>query len=320
MTPKDIDAKARDAVHQGALLVTRNLPPLDISDIYDSKLVVILDQVTDPHNVGAIIRSSVALGAQALIMTGRHSPEESGILAKTASGGLDLISMVTVPNLARALDDLADSGFDVVGFDSEESQPFETIIAKQDADRPLALVFGSEGKGMRRLTREKCTALARLDMPGPNQKPQRLQCCCYDTLCCHTDAARTAEIELRRSNTKEPQPGLFLFPTDSKQQRLARRIWYDGRIAFVINSLGAIRYRSLIRARLNLDPLRIDISAQSRIIGRFQINLTIHVGHDSRDGSGLPIATLRPRFRIVSTITGIGVSHRSQCQQSQPGN
>ena len=167
VTPKDIDAKARDAVHQGALLVTRNLPPLDISDIYDSKLVVILDQVTDPHNVGAIIRSSVALGAQALIMTGRHSPEESGILAKTASGGLDLISMVTVPNLARALDDLADSGFDVVGFDSEESQPFETIIAKQDADRPLALVFGSEGKGMRRLTREKCTALARLDMPGP---------------------------------------------------------------------------------------------------------------------------------------------------------
>ena len=167
VTPKDIDAKTRDAVHQGALLVTRNLPPLDISDIYDSKLVVILDQVTDPHNVGAIIRSSVALGAQALIMTGRHSPEESGILAKTASGGLDLISMVTVPNLARALDDLADSGFDVVGFDSEESQPFETIIAKQDADRPLALVFGSEGKGMRRLTREKCTALARLDMPGP---------------------------------------------------------------------------------------------------------------------------------------------------------
>ncbi len=166
-SPKDIDALARDAVHQGALLVTRNLPALDISDIYDCKLVVILDQVTDPHNVGAIIRSSVALGAEALVMTGRHSPEESGILAKTASGGLDLISMVSVPNLARALDDLADNGFDVVGFDSEESEPFETIIAEQDSSRPLALVFGSEGKGMRRLTREKCTSLARLDMPGP---------------------------------------------------------------------------------------------------------------------------------------------------------
>ena len=166
-SPKDIDALARDAVHQGALLVTRNLPALDISDIFDCKLVVILDQVTDPHNVGAIIRSAVALGAEALIMTGRHSPEESGILAKTASGGLDLISMVSVPNLARALDDLADNGFDVVGFDSEESAPFETVISTQDANRPLALVFGSEGKGMRRLTREKCTALARLDMPGP---------------------------------------------------------------------------------------------------------------------------------------------------------
>ena len=166
-SPKDIDALARDAVHQGALLVTRNLPALDISDIFDCKLVVILDQVTDPHNVGAIIRSAVALGAEALIMTGRHSPEESGILAKTASGGLDLISMVSVPNLARALDDLADNGFDVVGFDSEESEPFETVISAQDANRPLALVFGSEGKGMRRLTREKCTALARLDMPGP---------------------------------------------------------------------------------------------------------------------------------------------------------
>ena len=168
-SPKDIDALARDAVHQGALLVTRNLPALDISDIFDCKLVVILDQVTDPHNVGAIIRSAVALGSEALIMTGRHSPEESGILAKTASGGLDLISMVSVPNLARALDDLADNGFDVVGFDSEESEPFETVISAQDANRPLALVFGSEGKGMRRLTREKCTALARLDMPGPSR-------------------------------------------------------------------------------------------------------------------------------------------------------
>lgn len=165
--PKDIDALARDAVHQGVLLVAQSLPALDIADIHDAKLVIILDQITDPHNVGAIIRSSVALGAEAIVMTGRHSPEESGILAKTASGGLDQIDMVSVPNLARALDDLADSGFDVIGFDSEESEPFETIIKEQDMNRPLALVYGSEGKGLRRLTREKCTALARLDMPGP---------------------------------------------------------------------------------------------------------------------------------------------------------
>ena len=164
--PKDIDLMARDAVHQGVLLTAENLPATDISDIHDAKLVIILDQITDPHNVGAIIRSGVALGAEAIVMTGRHSPEESGVLAKTASGGLDLIDMVTVPNLARALDDLADSGFDVIGFDSEESLPFEQVISEQDPTRPLALVFGSEGKGLRRLTREKCTALARLDMPG----------------------------------------------------------------------------------------------------------------------------------------------------------
>lgn len=165
-SPRDIDGLARDAVHQGALLVAAPLPALDIADLHEAKLVVILDQITDPHNVGAIIRSSVALGAEAIVITGRHSPEESGTLAKTASGGLDMIDMVTVPNLARALDDLADHGFDIIGFDSEESEPFETIIANQDPNRPLGLVFGSEGKGMRRLTREKCTQLARLDMPG----------------------------------------------------------------------------------------------------------------------------------------------------------
>lgn len=166
-SPRDIDQMAQGAVHQGALLVAGHLPPLGLADLVEAKLVVILDQLTDPHNVGAIIRSSVALGADAIIMTGRHSPEESGILAKTASGGLDLIKMVTVPNLARALDDLADMAFDVIGFDSEESDPFEEIIAQSDPARSLALVFGSEGKGLRRLTREKCTRLARLDMPGP---------------------------------------------------------------------------------------------------------------------------------------------------------
>ncbi|MCT4654216.1 MAG: RNA methyltransferase [Cohaesibacter sp.] len=165
--PKDIDLLAKGAVHQGAVLTVAPLPPLGITDLEDAKLVVVLDQVTDPHNVGAIIRSSVALGADALVMTGRHSPEDSGVMAKTASGGLDMLSMITVPNLARALDDLADQGFDTVGFDSEESEPFEDILSGMASDQKLALIFGSEGKGLRRLTREKCTQLARLDMPGP---------------------------------------------------------------------------------------------------------------------------------------------------------
>ncbi|MCV6546056.1 MAG: RNA methyltransferase [Cohaesibacter sp.] len=166
-TPKDIDQHAKDAVHQGLYLTAGQLESADISDLADANLIVILDQVTDPHNVGAIIRSSTALGAQALIMTGRHSPEESGIMAKTASGGLDMITMVTVPNLARALDDIADLGFHCIGFDSEESIPFESILQKTAPEQKLALVYGSEGKGLRRLTREKCAELARLDMPGP---------------------------------------------------------------------------------------------------------------------------------------------------------
>ncbi|SNZ08375.1 TrmH family RNA methyltransferase [Cohaesibacter gelatinilyticus] len=165
--PKDIDQHAKGAVHQGLYLTAGQLESAAISDLEDAKLVVILDQITDPHNVGAIIRSSVALGADALIMTGRHSPEESGIMAKTASGGLDMITMVTVPNLARALDEIADIGFHTIGFDSEESAPFEEIMQKTVPDQKLALIFGSEGKGLRRLTREKCAELARLDMPGP---------------------------------------------------------------------------------------------------------------------------------------------------------
>jgi 23S rRNA (guanosine2251-2'-O)-methyltransferase len=167
VNPKDIDHHAKGAVHQGLYLTAGQLESAAISDLEDAKLVVILDQITDPHNVGAIIRSSVALGADALIMTGRHSPEESGIMAKTASGGLDMITMVTVPNLARALDEIADIGFHTIGFDSEESAPFEEIMQKTAPDQKLALVFGSEGKGIRRLTREKCAELARLNMPGP---------------------------------------------------------------------------------------------------------------------------------------------------------
>lgn len=167
VNPKDIDQHAKGAVHQGLYLTAGQLESAAISDLEDANLIVILDQITDPHNVGAIIRSSVALGVDALVMTGRHSPEESGIMAKTASGGLDMITMTTVPNLARALDEIADIGFHVIGFDSEESEPFEEILQRNAPDQKLALVFGSEGKGMRRLTKEKCAELARLDMPGP---------------------------------------------------------------------------------------------------------------------------------------------------------
>jgi 23S rRNA (guanosine2251-2'-O)-methyltransferase len=118
--------------------------------------------VTDPHNVGAIMRSAVAMGAGALITTNRHSPAESGVLAKSASGALDMIEHVGVRNLAETLQELAGLGYQTVGLDSEGSLPIETAL--QSAK--IALVLGAEGKGLRQKTRETCTTLARIDLPG----------------------------------------------------------------------------------------------------------------------------------------------------------
>jgi 23S rRNA (guanosine2251-2'-O)-methyltransferase len=122
----------------------------------------VLDQVTDPHNVGAIMRSAVAFGAGALITTQRHSPQESGVLAKSASGALEHIDLIEVKNLADALGKLHVSGFQTVGLDSDGPQEME----KSFAGEKIALVLGAEGKGLRQKTRETVTALARLDMPG----------------------------------------------------------------------------------------------------------------------------------------------------------
>ena len=128
----------------------------------DTQLVLVLDQVTDPHNVGAIMRSAVAFDAGALITTSRHSPQESGVLAKSASGALEQIDLIEVKNLAEALGELHDAGFQTIGLDSDG--PAE--IEKTFAGEKIALVLGAEGKGLRQKTRETVTALARLDMPG----------------------------------------------------------------------------------------------------------------------------------------------------------
>ena len=152
----------RDAVHQGLLLEAEPLAPLDVSELPEKGLVVVLDQITDPHNVGAILRSCAAFAVDALLTTERHSPEFSGLLAKAASGGLEHVPISTVPNLARALDELGDQGYWRVGLDSEAP----AIFAAEPPPRPLALVLGAEDKGLRRLTREKCDVLARLELPG----------------------------------------------------------------------------------------------------------------------------------------------------------
>ena len=150
------------AVHQGLAARCAPLPELTIGDLGDNDLVLVLDQVTDPHNVGAILRSAAAFAAGALIVPARGSPEPGGVLAKSASGGLEHVLLIRVTNLARALEQLNDRGYMTVGFDSEAAESLDEI----ELTRPLALVLGAEGKGLRRLTREKCTLLARLDMPG----------------------------------------------------------------------------------------------------------------------------------------------------------
>ena len=151
-----------ETVHQGLLLEARPLPSLDISDIPAAGVVLALDQVTDPHNVGAILRTAAAFGLDAIVTTERHSPDLAGVLAKTASGGLEHVPIVAVVNLARALDELGEMGVLRVGLDSEGPASLEDTVLS----RPLCLALGAEGKGLRRLTRERCDVLARLDMPG----------------------------------------------------------------------------------------------------------------------------------------------------------
>ena len=138
------------------------LPPTKLDDLKDARLVVVLDQVTDPHNVGAILRSAVAFAADAVVTTGRHAPAETGVLAKAASGALDGIALVEVQNLARALEELGRMGFTRIGLDSEAGAPIEEAMQ----GTRIALVLGAEGKGLRRLTRDNCDHLARLTMPG----------------------------------------------------------------------------------------------------------------------------------------------------------
>ncbi|MGV6875476.1 23S rRNA (guanosine(2251)-2'-O)-methyltransferase RlmB [Pseudochelatococcus sp. B33] len=161
--PSEIDRRvSADAVHQGLLLHAESLPALTIEDLAPESLILVLDQITDPHNVGAIVRTACAFGVDAIVTTARHSPAATGVLAKAASGGLEHVPFVIVRNLAGALQTLSERGYLCVGLDSEGEHPLAAIEVR----RPLALVLGAEGKGLRQLTRERCNALARLDVPG----------------------------------------------------------------------------------------------------------------------------------------------------------
>jgi 23S rRNA (guanosine2251-2'-O)-methyltransferase len=164
MTLEEISARApREAVHQGLLLEARPLAPIDVAELPANGLALVLDQITDPHNVGAILRTAAAFAVDALVTTERHSPEFAGALAKSASGGLEHVPICSVANLARALAEMGDMGYWRIGLDSDAPAG----LTDETLSRPLALVLGAEGKGLRRLTRERCDRVARLDLPGP---------------------------------------------------------------------------------------------------------------------------------------------------------
>ena len=152
----------RDAPHQGIIAEVEKLPDLWLADVLDGaperRPLLVLDQVTDPHNVGAILRSAAAFDAIGIVTQDRHAPPESGALAKAASGALETVPWVRVVNLARALDEIAEAGFWRVGLTGEA----EMTLAEALGPRRVALVLGADGEGMRQNTEMHCDALARL--------------------------------------------------------------------------------------------------------------------------------------------------------------
>ncbi len=151
-----------DAVHQGMLVEADPLEGPSVEELEPTRLVLVLDHITDPQNVGAVMRSAAAFAVEAVIITARHSPEATGLLAKAASAALEHVPLVTVPNLARAIEVLKDKNVFVIGLNSSGEMDLATVPLRA----PLALVVGAEGKGLRRLTRTHCDAVARIALPG----------------------------------------------------------------------------------------------------------------------------------------------------------
>ena len=152
---------AKDAPHQGLVLECEPLDSHFLDEFTDpdpAAPIVVLDQVTDPHNVGAILRSAAAFGAAAIVTQDRHAPPESGVVAKSASGALEVVPWIRVVNLARALDDLADAGYWRIGLTGHA----DTTLAEALPAGPVALVLGAEGAGMRHNIEAHCDALAKL--------------------------------------------------------------------------------------------------------------------------------------------------------------
>jgi 23S rRNA (guanosine2251-2'-O)-methyltransferase len=154
------------AVHQGLAALVTPLPPAGLEALLagaaERAVVLVLDRVTDPHNAGAIVRSAAAFGALAVVTTRRHAAPETGALAKAASGALEVVPLVRVTNLARALRAIARADFWLLGLEAAA----ERALAEAEAPARTALVLGAEGAGLRRLTRECCDEIVRLPVSG----------------------------------------------------------------------------------------------------------------------------------------------------------
>lgn len=151
----------KEAIHQGIALEVSPLPYLHLDDaMATNQPLVVLDQVTDPHNVGAILRSAAAFGAGAIIVHDRHSPKESGVMAKSASGALEMVPLISVSNIASALDALQEAEYWCIGLDGTA----RTSIHQANLTHKTALVLGAEGKGLRNLTAKRCDSLVKLPM------------------------------------------------------------------------------------------------------------------------------------------------------------
>ena len=156
----------QDAPHQGVVIEVEPLEEMWLGDLLgdapERSVLLVLDQVTDPHNVGAILRSAAAFGAVGIVTQDRHSPPESGALAKAASGALERVPWARVVNLARALEEIGEAGFWRIGLAGEADMDLKDALGPQR----IALVLGAEGPGLRPNTREHCDALAKLPISG----------------------------------------------------------------------------------------------------------------------------------------------------------
>lgn len=165
---QELDALARGARHQGAVAIGGSYPYLSFEDLVaalpEPALLVALDEVTDPHNFGAIVRSAVAFGAHGVITLKQRAAPVTPVVVRASAGATEHARIARVTNLAQTLATLADRGFDVIGLAAEGATDLRTLGSRQGS---RVLVVGSEGRGLRRLVRERCTELVRIPMAGP---------------------------------------------------------------------------------------------------------------------------------------------------------